>query len=125
VVVRYDGLDDLVATLATLDPALTFSAHLEEGDPFGPALLEVGRAKAGRVVVNGYPTGVGVSWSMHHGGPLPAATSSLHTSVGATSLRRWLRPVSYQSVPDEWLPVALREANPLGIARRVDGTLRF
>jgi len=123
-VVRYDGLDELLASLESLEPALTFTLHAEEEDPFGPALVHVGRGKAGRVIVNGFPTGVGVSWSMHHGGPLPAATSSLHTSVGATSIRRWLRPVSYQAVPDEWLPPSLQEGNPLGIPRRVDGHLQ-
>jgi NADP-dependent aldehyde dehydrogenase len=123
IVVRYDGEDELLASLASLEPALTFTVQVEEGDPYGPSLLDVGRRKAGRVIVNGLPTGVGVSWSMQHGGPLPAATSSLHSSVGATSLRRWLRPVSYQSVPDEWLPTSLREDNPLKIPRRVDGVL--
>ena len=123
ILVRYAEEGELLASLESLDPALTFTLLVEEGDPYGPPLLDVGRRKAGRVIVNGFPTGVGVSWSMQHGGPLPAATSSLHTSVGATSLRRWLRPVSYQSVPDEWLPASLREDNPLGIPRRVDGAL--
>lgn len=123
ILVRYEEEGELLASLESLEPALTFTLQVEEGDPYGPALLDVGRHKAGRVIVNGFPTGVGVSWSMQHGGPLPAATSPLHTSVGATSLRRWLRPVSYQSVPDEWLPASLREDNPLGIPRRVDGAL--
>jgi NADP-dependent aldehyde dehydrogenase len=123
ILVRYAEEGELLASLESLDPALTFTLLVEEGDPYGPPLLDVGRRKAGRVIVNGFPTGVGVSWSMQHGGPLPAATSSLHTSVGATSLRRWLRPVSYQSAPDAWLPASLREDNPLGIPRRVDGAL--
>ena len=75
--------------------------------------------------MNGFPTGVGVSWSMHHGGPHPAATSSLHSSVGASGIRRWLRPVCYQAVPADWLPEALRDDNPLGIPQRVDGELRL
>jgi NADP-dependent aldehyde dehydrogenase len=62
---------------------------------------------------------------MHHGGPHPATTSPLHTSVGATSIRRWLRPVSYQSVPDVWLPDSIKDGNPLSIFRRVDGQLRL
>ncbi|MFI5036173.1 MAG: aldehyde dehydrogenase (NADP(+)), partial [Acidimicrobiales bacterium] len=121
VVVRYGDADGLGAALATLAPALTFTVHAEADDPMGAALIDVGRGRAGRVIVNGYPTGVGVSWSMHHGGPLPAATSSLHTSVGASAMRRWLRPVCYQATPDAWLPPALREANPWGVPRRVDG----
>jgi NADP-dependent aldehyde dehydrogenase len=125
IVVRYEHSDDLLDVLRTLEPALTFSVHAEEDDELGSALIEVGRQLAGRVIVNGYPTGVGVSWSMHHGGPHPATTSPLHTSVGATSVRRWLRPVCYQSVPDSWLPDSIKEGNPLSIVRRVDGQLRL
>ena len=77
--------------------------------------------KAGRVIWNGYPTSVTVVPAMTHGGPYPASTSSLHTSVGATSIRRFLRPVTYQAVPDPLLPPALKEGNPLGILRRGDG----
>jgi NADP-dependent aldehyde dehydrogenase len=121
VFVRYDDEARLDEVLSRLEPALTFSVHAEADDGHGERLVALGATRAGRVLVNGYPTGVGVSWSMHHGGPLPAATSSLHTSVGASALRRWLRPVSYQSVPDAWLPPALREANPWGVPRRVDG----
>ncbi len=119
--VRYDDVEELLATLATLEPALTFSVHAESDEPLGSSLVTLGARQAGRVLVNGYPTGVGVSWSMHHGGPLPAATSSLHTSVGASAMRRWLRPICYQALPDEWLPPALRDANPWGVPRRVDG----
>jgi NADP-dependent aldehyde dehydrogenase len=125
IVVRYEHSDELLDVLRTLEPALTFSVHAEKDDELGNALIEVGRQLAGRVIVNGYPTGVGVSWSMHHGGPHPATTSPLHTSVGATSIRRWLRPVSYQSVPDSWLPDSIKEGNPLSIVRRVDGQLRL
>ena len=60
---------------------------------------------------------------MQHGGPHPVTTNSLHTSVGVTATRRWLRPVTYQSVPDALLPAALRADNPLRIPRRVDGVL--
>ena len=124
VIVRYETLEEVLDAIRSIEPALTFTVQAGVDDPDAPALIAAGTAKAGRVIVNGFPTGVGVSWSMHHGGPHPAATSSLHTSVGATAIRRWLRPVSYQGVPDAWLPVALREDNPLAIPRRVDGTLR-
>jgi NADP-dependent aldehyde dehydrogenase len=123
IIVRYAGTDELHAALAGLEPALIFSLHVADDDPDGPALLAAGRARAGRVLVNGFPTGVGVSWSMHHGGPHPAATSSLHSSVGASAMRRWLRPVCYQNVPPTWLPESLRDDNPLGILQRVDGHL--
>ena len=71
--------------------------------------------------MNGYPTGVGVSWSMQHGGPWPSTTSPSTTSVGAASIDRWMRPVTFQNVPDDLLPEALRDDNPLGIPQRVDG----
>ena len=125
VVVRYASMDELLDTLAGLEPALTFAVHVAEGDPEGAPLIRAGSERAGRVLVNGFPTGVGVSWSMHHGGPHPAATSSLHSSVGASGIRRWLRPVCYQAVPADWLPEALRDDNPLGIPQRVDGELRL
>jgi len=125
IVVRFEHSEELLDVLHALEPALTFSMHAESDDEMGGALIDVGRQLAGRVIVNGYPTGVGVSWSMHHGGPHPATTSPLHTSVGAASMRRWLRPVSYQSVPDPWLPDSIKEGNPLSIVRRVDGHLRL
>jgi NADP-dependent aldehyde dehydrogenase len=125
IIVRFEHSETLLDVLRTLEPSLTFSVHAESDDELGHALIDVGRQLAGRVIVNGYPTGVGVSWSMHHGGPHPATTSPLHTSVGATSIRRWLRPVSYQSVPDAWLPDSIKDGNPLSIIRRVDGQLRL
>ncbi len=121
VIVRYESFDQLDAALDSLDPALTFTLHVSDDDEMAPALLARGVTKAGRVIVNGYPTGVGVSWSMHHGGPHPAATNSLFTSVGATAIRRWLRPVSYQGVAAKWLPDTLRDDNPLEIPQRIDG----
>jgi NADP-dependent aldehyde dehydrogenase len=65
---------------------------------------------------------VAVTYGMNHGGPYPATTSSLHTSVGMTAMRRWLRPVAWQNAPPAVLPPELRDENALGIWRRVDGT---
>lgn len=79
--------------------------------------------RTGRFVIDGFPTGVAVAWSQHHGGPWPA-TNSLHTSVGVSALRRFLRPLAWQSTPDFVLPTELRDADP-GIPRRVDGTLAW
>ncbi len=121
IIVRYDTVDERARILDLLEPALTFTVHAEVDDPEGPSLLSYAATRAGRVLVNGWPTGVGVSWSMQHGGPYPAATSAAHTSVGGASLRRWLRPVTYQNVPSPWLPLALRDENPWGVTRRVDG----
>jgi NADP-dependent aldehyde dehydrogenase len=122
-IVRYDSPDDLDAALLASEPALTFSLFCTEDDPDGRRLVELGSRRSGRVVINGYPTGVGVSWSMQHGGPWPSTTSSASTSVGAAAVERWLRPVTYQSAPDELLPPALRESNPFAVPRRVDGLL--
>lgn len=75
----------------------------------------------GRLIWNGYPTGVTVVPSMQHGGPYPSSTSSLHSAVGTTAIRRFLRPVAYQNLPDALLPAELQSANPLNIERVVNG----
>ena len=123
-VVRYGNSAALATALHAAQPSLTFSVFRGATDPDLTWLLEFAKSRAGRVIVDGYPTGVGVSWSMEHGGPWPATTSPSTTSVGAASIERWLRPVTYQNVPDEYLPEALRESNPLGIPQRVDGVSR-
>ncbi|MFJ6782146.1 aldehyde dehydrogenase (NADP(+)) [Streptomyces yangpuensis] len=125
VVVRYGGQAEAGAVLGrlggNLSATLQLSAAETEGAP-GPAAELIGQVTrlAGRIVVNGWPTGVAVAPAQHHGGPYPAATSH-STSVGGTAIERWLRPVAYQSVPDALLPAELREANPLGLPRRVTG----
>jgi NADP-dependent aldehyde dehydrogenase len=123
-IIRYDSNDELRDALLASEPALTFSLFCVDDDRDARWLLELGAQRSGRVIVNGYPTGVGVSWSMQHGGPWPATTSSAATSVGAAAIERWLRPVTFQSVPDDLLPPALQESNPLAIPRRVDGVPR-
>ncbi|MFW5415567.1 aldehyde dehydrogenase (NADP(+)) [Nocardiopsis sp. CNT-189] len=120
-VVRYDDESRLLDVAGALHGQLTSTVHGEESDKVAPALLAAVSEHAGRVLWNGWPTGVSVTHAMHHGGPYPASTSVLHTSVGSTAIRRFLRPVAYQSVPDPLLPEALRDANPLGIPRLVDG----
>ncbi|MHB1974728.1 MAG: aldehyde dehydrogenase (NADP(+)) [Acidimicrobiales bacterium] len=126
VVATYDGAEGLATLVDLLGPALTATVHAELQDE-GEArdLLDTLAARVGRIVWNGYPTGVAVSWAMHHGGPYPATTSSLHTSVGATAIRRWLRPVAYQDVPEQLLPEELRDVPGAGatVPRRVDGVL--
>lgn len=107
-----------------LESSLTGTIHAEPDEyhevrPLQAVLLE----KAGRFIWNGFPTGVAVTYAMHHGGPYPATTSPLHTSVGGTAIRRFLRPVSYQDTPQDLLPEALRDENPLGISRLVGGEL--
>jgi NADP-dependent aldehyde dehydrogenase len=100
--------------------------HAEEQEAAGLGdLLFVLRERAGRLLWNGWPTGVAVTWAMHHGGPYPATTAPLFTSVGQTSIRRFLRPVSYQGMPDAALPKALRREGKPSIVRRVDGQLQL
>jgi NADP-dependent aldehyde dehydrogenase len=82
------------------------------------ALLEM---KVGRLIINGYPTGVEVCHAMQHGGPYPATTDSRFTSVGAAAIERFARPVCYQGFPDALLPPELQDANPRGILRIVEG----
>lgn len=118
-IVEYNGPEDLLGALTAVEGSLTATVQAEPGDDFPlPRLLDVLSERAGRVIYNGWPTGVAVSWAMNHGGPWPSTTNSAHTSVGATAIRRWLRPVSYQSVPEELLPPALQTANPWGIPQR-------
>lgn len=123
-VVEYTDLDELLRAVETLPGSLTATVHGEESEPEVPeALLAALAERAGRVIWNGWPTGVAVSWAQHHGGPWPATTAPLFTSVGVTAVRRFLRPVTYQSLPDTLLPAELRDANPLALPRRVNGTM--
>lgn len=122
VVVRYDSLDEIAHALAAVPDSLTATVHAqpEELDALAP-LLEQLQDASGRIVFDGYPTGVRVSWAQHHGGPWPA-TNTAHTSVGVTAIRRFLRPLAWQSAPQHLLPEELRDADA-GIPRRVDGVL--
>lgn len=120
-VVVYRGLDELRAAAALFTGELTATVHGEEHEPVSAELVAVAARFAGRVVWNGWPTGVAVTHAQQHGGPYPATTST-HTSVGTTSIRRFQRPVAYQDVPDALLPSPLREGDSLGLARRVDGS---
>ena len=86
-------------------------------------LVDLLAEKAGRILFNGYPTGVEVCPAMHHGGPYPATTDARSTSVGTAAIERFGRPVCYQNFPDEALPVELRNANVRRIWRMIDGEL--
>ncbi|MDT0344814.1 aldehyde dehydrogenase (NADP(+)) [Streptomyces litchfieldiae] len=125
VLVRYTDPAQAAAVLSRLPGNLTATLHLSEAEGNGDGgegarLLAELTPLAGRILVNGWPTGVAVTPAQHHGGPYPATTSH-STSVGATAIERWLRPVSYQSAPAALLPPELRDDNPLGLPRRVDG----
>ncbi|MGH2967436.1 MAG: aldehyde dehydrogenase (NADP(+)), partial [Solirubrobacteraceae bacterium] len=114
--------DELLAALERVDGQLTASLHAQPGEDVA-GLVAALSERAGRVVFDGFPTGVAVTHGMHHGGPFPATTAPAHTSVGMTAIRRWLRPLAFQNAPAALLPPELRDENPLGIWRRVDGEL--
>ena len=122
VVVELADQAQLLAALHALGGQLT-ATLIGEAHDFAEAapLVAVLEQKAGRVLVNGYPTGVEVCDAMVHGGPYPATSDSRGTSVGTLSIDRFLRPVCYQNFPDALLPEALRDANPLGLLRLIDG----
>ncbi|MFI5974348.1 aldehyde dehydrogenase (NADP(+)) [Streptomyces sp. NPDC051452] len=126
VVVRYADEAEAKAVLSRLPGNLTATVHLsaEEaaGKGRGAEILAELTPLAGRVLVNGWPTGVAVAPAQHHGGPYPATTST-STSVGGSAIERWLRPVVYQNAPQALLPRELRDDNPLGLPRRFDGVL--
>ncbi len=127
VVITYDDDAHLLELLRRFGPALTASVHADAADSsIAAQLLTYLSEQVGRVVWNGFPTGVAVSWAMHHGGPYPATTNALHTSVGTSAIRRWLKPISLQNVPDELLPDELRDqpAHSAGLMRRINGALR-
>ncbi|MDX1876152.1 aldehyde dehydrogenase (NADP(+)) [Mycolicibacterium sp. 120266] len=123
VIVRYPA-DNLTAAahklFDTLPSSLTATLHTTENDDLA-SLLNVASAHAGRILFGGFPTGVAVSWAQNHGGPWPA-TNTLHTSVGATAIRRFLRPLTYQNAPQSALPEELRDGYD-AIPRRIDGHL--
>jgi NADP-dependent aldehyde dehydrogenase len=126
VVARYEDEAEATAVLSRLPGNLTATVQLstEEaaGQGRGAALLAELTPLAGRVLVNGWPTGVAVAPAQHHGGPYPATTST-STSVGGTAIERWMRPVAYQNAPEALLPPELRDDNPLGLPRRFNGRL--
>ena len=124
VVATYQDAQDLSAALASLGGQLTATLYAEpvELAALGTLIAQLIRM-AGRVLFDGVPTGVSVTWGTQHGGPYPATSNAAHTSVGQSAIRRFLRPVTYQSAPTLVLPLELQDGNPLGILRRVDGVL--
>ncbi len=122
VVCRSQG--DLQASIDVLEGNLTATIHAEDDEiAAAGSLYSQLREKVGRLIWNGFPTGVEVVHSMQHGGPYPATTAPWSTSVGLTAIKRFMRPVAYQNLPDALLPDALKDANPLGIWRLVDDEL--
>jgi NADP-dependent aldehyde dehydrogenase len=114
--------EELLEAARNLSGHLTATVHGTPEDLAEYAdLLQVLEQKAGRVIINGFPTGVEVGHAIVHGGPFPATTDSRTTSVGSTAIYRFTRPVCYQNYPQELLPPELKDENPLGIWRFVNG----
>jgi NADP-dependent aldehyde dehydrogenase len=121
ILVRYRSDQELHAVLSGLRGTLTATVHAEPDEhEWVRELLPVLVEKAGRVIFNGFPTGVSVTGAMNHTGPFPASTAPAHTSVGWTAIRRFLRPVAFQNFPAELLPPMLRDENPRRITRLVN-----
>jgi alpha-ketoglutaric semialdehyde dehydrogenase len=116
---------EMLQVASHVEGSLTATLHAGAGEGREQTdLIEVLATKAGRLVFNGYPTGVEVSHAMVHGGPYPSTSDGGRTtSVGTRALGRWARPVCYQGFPDELLPPELQSANPLGMWRLVNGEL--
>ncbi len=107
-----------------LDGHLTATVHGTDADlEEYQDLLQILERKVGRVVINGYPTGVEVGHAMVHGGPYPATTASQSTSVGTNAIKRFARPLCYQDYLSSMLPENLRNENELGLMRMVNGEL--
>ena len=125
-VVRCADQAELERVIAAVEGQLTIALHMDEADHgVAAALLPTLELKAGRILVNGFGTGVEVAPAMVHGGPFPATSDGRTTSVGTLAIARFLRPVSYQNLPEALLPAELKTDNPLGIARRVDGKMKL
>ena len=116
--------EELLQIARRLSGQLTATLHVAGADHAdAKKLLSLLERKAGRILVNDFPTGVEVCHAMVHGGPYPSTSNSMSTSVGSRAIERFLRPVCYQNLPPEFLPPPLQGANPLGLWRLIDGAL--
>jgi NADP-dependent aldehyde dehydrogenase len=122
--VEHSNRDELLKIARELEGHLTATIHGTEADlPRFADLIAILENKVGRLIFNGFPTGVEVTHAMVHGGPYPATSDGRSTSVGSQAIFRFARPVCYQGFPDEALPAELRDPNPLGIWRMIDGQM--
>lgn len=124
--VTYGSFDELVRTLRSVEGQLTATIRMgADDDPAVRLLLPVLEQLVGRILVNGWPTGVEVDHAMVHGGPFPATSDARTTSVGTLAIERFQRPISYQNVPEHLLPPAVQQDNPWRLPREVDGRLEL
>lgn len=120
--ISYGSREEMIDAANHLEGHLTATIHAEEGEleKYGD-LVEILTRKAGRLIINGYPTGVEVGNAIVHGGPFPATSDGRSTSVGTRAIRRFARLICYQDFPDSAVPDALKSSNPLGIWRMING----
>ena len=121
-VIACANVEEMHRVAAQVEGQLTVTLQMDDGDlETARQLLPTLERKAGRILANGWPTGVEVCHAMVHGGPYPATSDSRTTSVGSAAIFRFLRPVCYQALPEALLPEAIRDGNPYGVSRLVDG----
>jgi len=124
IIIGCKDVADIARVIAGLEGQLTATFHIDAADEAMAAeLVPLVARKVGRILANGWPTGVEVSHAMVHGGPFPATSDTRTTSVGSLAIERYLRPVCYQDLPDALLPAVLRSNNPWKVTRRIDGVL--
>jgi NADP-dependent aldehyde dehydrogenase len=122
VVVRCSDLAEIGHVIESLEGQLTATLQLDAADETAAAgLVPLLARRVGRILANGWPTGVEVTNAMVHGGPFPATSDGRTTSVGTLAIHRFLRPVAFQNMPQSLLPAAIQQNNPWEIARRIDG----
>jgi NADP-dependent aldehyde dehydrogenase len=122
VVVNCANTDELLRVAESFSGTLTSGIHAIEGDPMDLSqLISIVERISGRIVWNQWPTGLAVTWAMQHGGPYPASTNPLFTSVGAKAILRFRRPITYQNFPQNYLSPVLRDGAPELNTARING----
>ncbi|MBN3520692.1 aldehyde dehydrogenase (NADP(+)) [Algoriphagus lutimaris] len=120
--VVYEDESELIEVTKKLHGQLTITLWADKSELKAQSeLINLLEEKCGRLLFTGVPTGVEVGYAMQHGGPFPSTTDSRSTSVGAHAIKRFARPIAFQDMPSELLPDALKDDNPLGIMRQVNG----
>ncbi|AZA89434.1 NADP-dependent fatty aldehyde dehydrogenase [Chryseobacterium nakagawai] len=124
IIVTCENQEEFIQIAQKLKGQLTITVAATQDDVYeNAALISLLKDKCGRLLFNGMPTGVEVVYAMQHGGPFPSTTDSRFTSVGPDAVKRFVRPISFQNWPDEFLPEELKNENPLQISRMVDGEI--
>jgi NADP-dependent aldehyde dehydrogenase len=122
VLVRSRNLEEMLAIARSMEPNLTATIRMAPGDEQAARQLVAAlETRVGRIVFNGYPTGVEVCEAMVHGGPYPSTSDGRSTSVGGRAIDRWVRAVCYQDTPKSLLPMELQDGNPAGVLRILNG----